>query len=56
MHQLGEAHYQAGRYSRAADLLSQALEMWKRLDGWESEHEETEKLLGYAKARASEFG
>ena len=56
MHQLGEAHYQAGRYAKAADLLSQALEMWNRLDGWESEHEETEKLLGYAKARASEFG
>ncbi len=30
--------------------------MWSRLDGWESELEETEKLLGYARARASEFG
>lgn len=56
MQQLGEAHYQAGRYSKAAELLSQALEMWERLDGWESELEETEKLLGYARARASEFG
>lgn len=54
-HLLGEAQYESGQYSRACLSLERACQLWSILDGFESDAEASRKLLGYARARASEF-
>ena len=54
-HLLGEALFNNGDYQRAKDVLTQACQYWALLDGYQAEEEDSERLLGYAQARASEF-